>query len=132
VRAAGRLPGFVLELVEQWRTDAALLRRRGAPDQADTMESLAAELEQRAREHQLEALALEQATAESGYSYSAISKMVAKGELANVGKKGAPRVRRGDLPRKVRREERAPTEGIAAVVLESRATAPRAASRCRR
>ena len=65
-----------------------------------TLLSVADEIEERARAHALEELTLRDAVEESGYSYSAIQKMVASGELSNLGDKGNPRVRRGDLPRK--------------------------------
>ena len=65
-----------------------------------TLLSIADEIEERALAHILEELTLSDATEESGYSYSALQKMVASGELANLGDKGSPRVRRGDLPSK--------------------------------
>ena len=43
---------------------------------------------------------VEQAVAESGYSYSTLQQKVAAGAIPNVGDKGRPRVRRRDLPRK--------------------------------
>jgi hypothetical protein len=88
-------------------------------------EHLLIDLEQRGREHELEALTLDQAAAESGYTYSALEKMMRRGELQNVGKKGAPRVRRGDLPRKPRRRSRIGErgDGIAALALAGRQTA---------
>jgi hypothetical protein len=89
-------------LLERWRTEAEVLRRRGAQPQADALETCAAELEEFERARDLEALSLEQAVALSGYSYSALQKMLAEDELTNVGKRGKPLVRRGDLPRKAR------------------------------
>lgn len=88
------------DLAAHWRAEGAVLRRRGAEQQAAVLESCAAELEQCAREQELEALTLEQAERESGYSYSALQKMVATGRLLNVGEPHRPRVRRGDLPKK--------------------------------
>ena len=82
------------------------------------MESCAADLEVWTRERDLEALTLEQAVVESGYSYSALQKKVAGGELANVGKKQAPRIRRGDLPKKLIRPQT--TNDIADVALAAR------------
>ena len=90
------------DLAARWRAEAAVLRRRGAEPQAAVLESSAADLEAWAQEHDLEALALEQAERESGYSYSALQKMVATGRLLNVGEPHRPRVRRGDLPKKAR------------------------------
>ena len=97
-------------LVSQWRHDADTLRKRGAEVQAVALESCAAELEEAYREHALEALTLTEATQESGYSYSALQKKVASGELSNVGTKNGPRVRRGDLPRKAGRLPRGPSD----------------------
>jgi len=108
----------VYDPAETWRSEATLLRRRGAHQQADVLESCAADLEAWLREHDLEALTLEQAAIESGYSYSALQKKVAGGELANVGKKHAPRIRRADLPRKATRLQTA--NDIAEVALAAR------------
>lgn len=90
-------------LAARWREEAAILRRRKATDLAELLEDCATELEAEERERALEALTLEQAVSESGYTYSALQKMLAEGELPNAGKKGKPLVRRGDLPRKARR-----------------------------
>src|SRR5262245_45561888 len=109
-------------LADEWRAEAAILRRRGAAVQAEVLEGCAAELEQRGRDRELQALTLEQAAAESGFSYSALEKMVRRGKLANVGRKQAPRIRRGDLPRKLRRCELGWDEGIAALTLAGRQT----------
>lgn len=61
-----------------------------------------------AREHELEALTLERAARESGYSKDHISRLITEGRLDNLGKRGAPRTRRGDLPRKPKPAERTP------------------------
>lgn len=108
-------------LPAQWRREAALLRRRGAAAQAETLESCAVELEAWEHQRALETLTLEEAEHESGYSYSALEKMVRRGELENVGEKGRPRVRRGDLPRKVRHE----APDLAGPVLDGRAARAR-------
>ena len=98
-------------LASQWRDEADTLRRRGAEVQAVALESCADELEVALREDSLEALTLNEASQESGYSYSALQKKVASGELPNVGNKNCPRVRRGDLPRKAGRLPRGPSDG---------------------
>jgi hypothetical protein len=90
----------VERLAVEWRQEAATFRRRGAVTLADAAESFAADLETRLREWKLEALTLEDAVKESGYSYSALQKKVASGEIENVGGKGSPRIRREELPRK--------------------------------
>jgi hypothetical protein len=105
-------------LPELWRREAIVLRRRGAAGQADALESCAAELVAWQHERAFESLTLEQAEQESGYSYSALEKMVRRGELENVGEKGRPRVRRGDLPRKAVRSAKG--QDLAGSVLEGR------------
>jgi hypothetical protein len=109
-------------LAERWRADAKVLRQYGATSQADDLEARATELEEFERERTLEALTLEQAAMESGYTYSALEKMVRRGELENIGKKGQPRLRRGDLPRKARAPSRRLSGGpeLAAEVLRRR------------
>jgi hypothetical protein len=87
-------------LVARWREEATRLRTWGASVHADVLVVCAAELEAQMREHALEALTLEEAVRESGYSYSSLQKMLAKGEVENAGMKGNPRVRRMDLPKK--------------------------------
>ena len=97
--ARGSAPAELM-LARRWREEAVVLRRRAASAQADLLESCAAELEIWARERDLESITLHQAAQESGFSYSALEKKVRHGSLTNVGKKGAPRIRRGDVPRK--------------------------------
>lgn len=87
-------------LVIQWRNEAALYRKRGATSLAEMVESFAADLEAAIQLQELEALTIREGVAVSGYSYSALQKLLASGELENVGSKGSPRIRRGDLPRK--------------------------------
>ncbi len=65
--------------------------------------SFADELEAFDHQHGLEALTLAQAAAESGYSKDHIALLVASGAYENVGERGAPRIRRQDLPRKPRK-----------------------------
>lgn len=91
-------------LLARWRETAKNLRGWGAVAQAETLERCATELETDLREWEAEALTLEQAAHESGYSYSTVQHMVRRGELENIGNKHRPRVRRGHLPRKARRE----------------------------
>ena len=55
-----------------------------------------------------EILTLQEAAAESGYSKRRLREFVHEGSVPNVGRKGAPRIRRGDLPRKAK----APSNGF--------------------
>ena len=95
------LPSWVQTYAQDLRTNAE--DRAGLWPQdplVSTLLSVADEIEDRALAHALEELTLGDAAEVSGYSYSAIQKMVAGGELLNLGDKGNPRVRRGDLPKK--------------------------------
>lgn len=89
------------ELAEQWRADADTLARytpelaRIARTHADELTAALAALDD-------DALDLATAARESGYSADRLRHMIAAGSIPNAGRKGAPRVRRGDLPRKAR------------------------------
>ena len=98
-------------LTAQWHDKADTLRECGAEALAVLLELCVDELEADRREQALQALTLSQASQESGYSYSALQKKVASGELPNMGTKNCPRVRRGDLPRKAGRLPRRPIDG---------------------
>jgi hypothetical protein len=76
------------------------LERWGATVQAETLRHAADELEEAEHVHALELLSLGDSADESGYSISALEKMMARGDVPNAGRKGAPRIRRCDLPRK--------------------------------
>lgn len=89
-------------LIEEWREQAANFRTYKGELHADILETCASQLEARIRQYWLEGLTLDQGVAESGYSYSALQKKVANGELENVGEKHSPRIRRKDLPKKGR------------------------------
>ena len=86
-------------LAEGWRSDAGVLRRRGATSQADVLESCADDHEQVLNTWHTEELTLRQASEESGFSYSRLQQM----KHLNVGSTGTPRIRRCDLPYKPRR-----------------------------
>ncbi len=88
------------ELATAWREKAGELRDLALESEARAFERCASELERSLAEHDLEALTLQRAANESGYSYGHLQRLVGEGELENVGSIGSPRVRRGDLPRK--------------------------------
>ena len=106
-------------LVQRWRTEAETLRKHGADQLATLLKRCADELQTARRELELEKLTLKEAEEESGYSYSALQKMVANGELENVGRKNSPRVRRGDLPRKVKRQRRHGEPDLVGMILKT-------------
>lgn len=69
-------------------------------DGAVLCESLLAELDALARDAATEPLSLQQAAAESGYSPDHLGRLVRERKITNVGRRNAPRIRRGDLPAK--------------------------------
>jgi hypothetical protein len=99
-----------------------VLRHRGAEALGASLESCAAELEVWARAWALEALTLEQAAAESGYSYSALQHLVAAKRIPNAGSARRPRIARKDLPRKP--SGSAVGQGLADRVLAARQRRP--------
>jgi len=91
---------LVSRVSTRWRSEAKILHLRGASEQATVLEQCASELDQESRLFSLEELTLEDAVGESGYSYSALEKMVRSGRISNAGLPNQPRIRRGDLPKK--------------------------------
>lgn len=89
-----------LDLIPHWRAQAADLRRYGAATNAATLEAAAVELETALRDEAGELLTLARASAESGYSAEHLARAVRAGTLPNAGRRGAPRIRRSELPRK--------------------------------
>ena len=91
------------ELAEQWRDKhAPLLRSYGDERGAQICEYHAGQLEEALHERESQPLSVAEAAAECGYSRSRLYHALAEGTLLNCGKRGAPRIRRCDLPRKAR------------------------------
>ena len=84
------------------RTEGAQLRHRGLSEPADMLESIANDHEQVLDAWHTEALTLQQAAEESGFSSSSLQQRVASGKILNAGQQGSPRIRRCDLPSKSR------------------------------
>jgi hypothetical protein len=89
-------------LAAEWRSRAAELRRYGAEPQAVTLEAAAAELDAVLAEAADAELTLAEAAAESGYSDRRLRELLADGTIPQAGRRGAPRIRRADLPRRAR------------------------------
>jgi len=87
-------------LAASWRARAEELRQWGAEGPARALERAAAELEASLRAGADEALTLEQAAKESNYSAEHLRHLVAAGKVPNAGRRGSPRVKRGDLPKR--------------------------------
>lgn len=95
--------GRLRSLSAEWRSEASVLRRRGAGPQADALESAAAELERRLDEWEEESLTIADAAEESGYSEDHLRELVRTGRLPDhrpPGSEGRILIRRRDLPRK--------------------------------
>ena len=89
------------EIVERWSARAQEFKRLGAMvDAYRLISELIIELEGLFREEDSDVLTLEQAAEYSAYSVDHLARSVRSGAIPNAGRKGQPRVRRGDLPRK--------------------------------
>lgn len=103
--AAGRIRPGVSEppteraLVDRWRERADELEPY-TPPAAEAWRRAAGELEAALLATACEALTLEASAQESGYTVDHLRHQVAAGVIPNAGRRGAPRICRGDLPRK--------------------------------
>ena len=103
MRMSERWPGAsaALEaLAMRWRAEATVLRQRAAVPQAEALESVAAELEVALALSQEATVSLQEAARLSGYTPDALTRLVRRGILRNVGRTRSPRFRIADLPRK--------------------------------
>lgn len=91
----------VRRLVPAWRVLAEMLRANGADQAARATEARADELEAALRLQDDSIMTLAQAAATSGYSADHLGREIREGRLRNIGRKGAPRIRRADLPSKL-------------------------------
>lgn len=90
------------DLPAAWRERAQLLREYGGdPPASKIWEKAAAELEDALHCLADETLNLTEAAKASGYSPDHLGQLVKRGKIRNLGRKGAPRVRRSDLPMKL-------------------------------
>jgi hypothetical protein len=69
-------------------------------DGAKLVDEIIADLDQLEREAQLASVTLKDAHLIGGYSIDHLQRLVAGGELENVGRKHRPRLRRSDVPTK--------------------------------
>lgn len=88
-------------LVGRWREEAEQVRIRYADNRlARVFEIVANELESAIEDTQCQVLTLEQAAELSGYSVEHLGHLVRTGQIPNAGRKGAPRIRLEDCPKK--------------------------------
>lgn len=91
----------VEELFAKWNREPETLRRRGAlVNGADLCTELLADVETVLALDNDTPLSLPQAAAISGYSSEHLGRLVRSGSIPNAGRPNAPRIRKGDLPRK--------------------------------
>lgn len=97
------MAGPLDDLAEEFRDDARLLRRWGAEAEATAAEHAADRVEDAVAAWRSEALTVGEAAAESGYSEAHLRRLLAECRIENSGGEGRPRIRRGDLPKKLHR-----------------------------
>ena len=88
------------ELVDSFRETASYLQEHGAEQAACAWEKAAEKLENVLGEARTEALTLEEAEAESGYSRSHLRRLIRDGVVPNSGTENRPKILRKNLPRK--------------------------------
>jgi len=105
MRSAPELSPSALEsLLSEWRADADRMRQYGHEATAAVCELHARQVEAAMDAMDAEALTLVEASEASGLSADHLGRLLRTGAIPNAGRKGAPRIRRGDLPRNPRRK----------------------------
>ncbi len=91
------------EFIAKWEARANELERMGAlVDGATLCRDLLKDLEALRGANEDDLLSLADAAATSGYTRDHLSRLIRDGKIPNAGRRGAPRIRRGDLPRRPR------------------------------
>ena len=90
----------LMSLVSSWLKEAERLDTIGCEGHAKLSRAYAEQLEARVEGIAEQLLTLEEASALSGFSKDHLGRMTRDGKLVNRGRKGAPRIRRGDLTAK--------------------------------
>ena len=86
----------------RWLARRDELRRLHAlVDGAELCDALLDELDEIVSESADEPLSLQEASEESGYSADHLAREVRAGRIPNAGRRGSPRIRRGDLKSRV-------------------------------
>ena len=93
-------PPVVATLVAKWEEDASALERYADAHGAAVCRLHVAELGEAIRAALDDELTIAESAQVTGYSEDHLRHEVAEGKIPNAGRKGAPRIRRGDLPTK--------------------------------
>lgn len=89
----------LVEVLARIRRTATDLRQSFGDDaRARALEWAVAQVEAAIRAEAGEVLSLRDASTRSGYSVDHLARLVRSGKIANHGRRGAPRIRAGDLP----------------------------------
>jgi hypothetical protein len=97
----GNEVGTLQAFIAKWSDEAETLRRLGAHvDGALLIDAILADLSALDRANASEALTLELASRESGYTADHLGKLLRAGTIPNAGRKNAPRILRRHLPLK--------------------------------
>ena len=104
-----------VDLPDHWRARARTLREYGAVSHAEAVERCDDELETQQAQRDEKAVPLREAVELTGYSESALYRMVQRGDLDDIADNGPPMFRLGDLPLKAKKLRS--TSGAAAEVL---------------
>jgi len=92
--------GSLDTLHTRWRQKAELFRQHGHEATARAYELCSSELEAALDAREDELLDLQEAAKASGYSPDRLGRLLREGKIPNAGRRHAPRIRRGDLPKR--------------------------------
>jgi hypothetical protein len=110
----------LMSLVSSWLTEAERFDAVGCEGHAKLARAYAQELEAWVEGLAEQVVTLQEASTLSGYSKDHLGRMTRDGKLVNRGQKGAPRIRRGDLPTKSPLSDRAqPPHVLAEQIVQS-------------
>lgn len=89
------------EFLAKWTTEAEAMQRRGVMvNGAGLLAEVLADFKAVHASQAQAVLSLPEAASRSGYSVEHLGRLVREGRLPNAGRRGAPRIRAADLPRK--------------------------------
>ncbi len=89
------------EFTAKWATEADAMQRRGATvNGAGVLAEVLADFKAMQASQAEALLSLSEAASRSGYSAEHLGRLIREHRLPNSGRKGAPRIRAADLPRK--------------------------------
>lgn len=89
------------DLITRWTARRAELAKLHALVEGSLLvDEILSDLEQLAASSDEEGLTLSQASGRCGYTADSLSRLIRQGKLTNIGRRGAPRVRASELPKR--------------------------------